>query len=909
MKKEIKRIWGIFLILTLLLTTIGPVQVSSAELWASGKCGDDITWSIYSDGVFKLEGTGEMYDYAYDRVPWRFNYTNQIQKVEVSEGITYIGTNAFYLCHCIEKISLPSTLKKIGDKAFFMAEVFTEIDIPESVEEIGEYAFYDSSLEKIVLAENITIFGDWPVSPDCLDVTVETSKDISVYENYFVKDGESDSNRIKLHKIKTSQPVLVTNESGRDIYVDGVLVPTGTSVTSTAEEVTTEESTDDTTEEVTTQYGEGTLWDFDEETGTLTVYGDSVGHVGYFPEDRLLYKVRHIILAPGVESIDDTALYPNVEDVYISASVVNVYSMHFVSNSRNLKEINVSEDNFYYTSIDGNLYRNKNYSNLILDRYAPGKTEETFTLPAKAKGIDEDAFDDAIYLKEVTLHKGFSSITLPLSSYITRVDILNPDCTIIEDRDKSNLVVSSYKNSLVEEYCNEYGITFEEMTVPQPVKEITVSSGPDKSVFKKGTKAILGEVRIKVTFEDDTTQYMSSGYTITGIDTSTTGTKNVTVTFADKTCDFNVEVVDIEENEYIYVNTPKILPLNTVVDTKEIFFTAPVNGIYTVYSTGEYDTYAAIYTMNYGLLSYNDDSGDGNNFSINRQLIAGRTYIIEVTFYRTTTYTSDFALPEINVTLKELTGDCTHDYILEKVISSTCTSQGYSKYVCSVCGDIKKDNYVDKEEHDYRIIKVVEPTCEKEGYLIYRCNVCGYRTGMADKENPALGHTYMDIVIKPTITEYGYTLHECEICEYTYKSDWTNPLGFDVNYKDQETTEEVSTQEVTTEVETTVNINEKQTTQQTIEENTTSNKKIKINKPKVKAKRVKSKIKLTLSCTTKAVKYQIFVKKKGKYKLIKTTDRNIYKFRNKKKCYIKVRCYKTINNKKIYSKYRKLKVK
>lgn len=897
MKKEIKRLWGIFLILTLLLTTIGPVRVSSAEIWASGKCGDNITWSIYSDGVFKLEGTGEMYDYAYDRVPWR-SYNNQIQKVEVSEGITYIGTCAFHWCHCIEEISLPSTLKKIGDEAFFMAEIFTEIDIPESVEEIGAYAFYDSSLEKFTLSENIKTFGTWPVSSDCQEVIVETSKNITIYEMGFAKEGEEISKQIAVNKVRTSVPVTVTNESGRDIYVDGLLVPTGTSVLSTVVEVTTETNPDETTtEEVTTQYGEKTGWEFDKETGTLTVYGSSTGSVDYLPEGDLTNKVRHIILAQGVSSVYDTALYPNVEDVYISASVVNVYDMDFVANSRNLKEINVSEDNHYYTSIDGNLYSGKNNISLTLDRYAPGKTDETFVLPTKAKSIDEDAFDYARYLKEVTLHKGVFAVSLPLSSYITRVNIMNPDCTIIEDSNKSNLVVSAFKNSTVEKYCSEYEITFEEMPIPKAVKYIAVSSGPDKSLFKKDTKAILGKVRIKVTYEDDTTQYMSSGYSITGVDTSTAGTKTVTVTFGDKTCNFDVEVVEIEEDEYININEPKLLPLNTVVDTKEIFFIALVDGLYTIYSTGEYDTYATIYTMNYGRLSYNDDSGDGGNFLINRQLTAGRTYIIEVTFFRTTTYSSDFALPEINVTLKELTGNCSHNYELEKVVAPTCTSQGYSKNVCSICGDIQKDNYVDKEEHYYEVMKVVEPTCEKEGYIIHRCNDCGYRTGMADKDNLALGHVYTDIVIKPTNTEYGYTLHECEICENTYKSDWTDPLSFDVNPKDEETTTKIIIEEQTIEELTT----EEQTTTTSVNH--------KISKPKVKAKRIKSKIKLTLSCKTKKVKYQIYIKKNGKYKLVKTTAKKVYKFKNKKKCYIKVRCVKTINKVKIYSKFRKIKVK
>lgn len=1010
MKKELKKLWAITISLALLLTTIGPMEIKATEIWASGTCGDNITWTIDSDGLLKIEGSGEMYDYKFCKAPWYNNYANQIQKVEISEGITKIGNYAFYYCNCMQEVNFPNTLKKIGEWSFANTEHLYDIELPDSVEEIGNYAFYLTKLREItlpekidyipkgcfwacmklkkvtvtaenleyidekafdgaselvsvdvkgeikeirknafsdcerlqlqnniikideeafegafgqidnidwsfldhtesigtnafnseyvtkaILPENVVEFGDWPFGEECLEVTVESSKNITVYEDYFVKEGETETSKIYVHKVKTSQPVVVTNESSRAIYVDGVLVESGMSVTSTAIEEPTTSAPEETTEEETTEAdSDATKWEYDEDTATLTIYGSAIWN---FPEEEIVNKVRHLVFAEGVTSIYAKALYTNVEDVYISSTVVNVYNMSFLSNSRKLKEINVSEENHYYKSIDGNLYSGKNNLRLELDRYAPGKTEEEFVLPTGVYSIEEDAFDWARSLKKVTLTKNVSSVTLPINSYINRVDIMNPDCDIIKSGSKSNLVVSAYKYSQVEEDCISEGIKFEVLEVGQHVTDISVISGPAKKVFKKGTKAILGDIKIRATYEDGTMQSMYTGYAITSVDTSTSGTKTVTITFGDNETTFNVKVEDITEEEYVQINEPKVVPLSTADKVKEIFFVAPVDGIYTIYTTGKYDTYGNLYSMNYSLMAYNDDGGEDNNFSMNKQLTAGQTYIIKVTFYSTTTYTSDYALPELNVTLKRLTGTCEHVYEQSKVVAPTCTSQGYTEYKCKICNDIKKDGYVEKSEHDFEVIKTIEPTCIKDGYLLYRCKNCGFRTGVADKDNPALGHQYIDNVINPTNTEYGYTIHECEICENTYKSDWTDPLGFDVKPNENETTES----------QTVEDISEKQTMEEQTTTATVS--KLKVSKPKVKAKRVKAKIRLTLSSKTKSVKYQIYIKKNGKYKLLKTTTKKTYSFKHKKKCYIKVRCVASNGKLKVYSKFKKLKVK
>ena len=65
-------------------------------------------------------------------------------------------------------------------------------------------------------------------------------------------------------------------------------------------------------------------------------------------------------------------------------------------------------------------------------------------------------------------------------------------------------------------------------------------------------------------------------------------------------------------------------------------FTPLTSGTYMIYSYGYYDTVGALYDGDYGLLTYDDDSGDGRNFIMFQTLYEGEIYYISVEMYETT---------------------------------------------------------------------------------------------------------------------------------------------------------------------------------------------------------------------------------------------------------------------------------
>ena len=116
-----------------------------------------------------------------------------------------------------------------------------------------------------------------------------------------------------------------------------------------------------------------------------------------------------------------------------------------------------------------------------------------------------------------------------------------------------------------------------------------------------------------------------------------------------------------------------------------------------------------------------------------------------------------------------------HDY-KSVVTKPTCTTEGYTTHICSVCDDTYTDSAVGALGHSYDTV-VTEPTCTTDGYTTHTCSVC--EDTYTDSVVEALGHSYASTVTKPTCTTDGYTTHTCSVCEDTYTDSVVEALGHD----------------------------------------------------------------------------------------------------------------------------------
>ena len=92
---------------------------------ASGKCGNNLTWTLDDDGNLTITGTGEMYDYDEDS-PW-WDCRNSVKTVTISEGITKIGEDAFHDCGSLSSVEISNTVTSIQRRAFFNCKGLTSI--------------------------------------------------------------------------------------------------------------------------------------------------------------------------------------------------------------------------------------------------------------------------------------------------------------------------------------------------------------------------------------------------------------------------------------------------------------------------------------------------------------------------------------------------------------------------------------------------------------------------------------------------------------------------------------------------------------------------------------------------------------------------------------------------------------
>jgi tyrosine-protein phosphatase YwqE len=126
---------------------------------ASGSCGADATWELYSDGALSIRGTGSLTNPAYaGAVAWSA-YRESIRTVEVASGITNLPDFAFYGCSALETVSFAegSQLTTIGGSAFNGCTSLKELTLPQGVKTIYGNAFRScSSLTSVYLPDTVS---------------------------------------------------------------------------------------------------------------------------------------------------------------------------------------------------------------------------------------------------------------------------------------------------------------------------------------------------------------------------------------------------------------------------------------------------------------------------------------------------------------------------------------------------------------------------------------------------------------------------------------------------------------------------------------------------------------------------------------------------------------------------------
>lgn len=154
-------------------TTVDAESLEQLQSIAYGSCGENLTWVLDCKYNLIISGSGAMTNFrrnsTYDEetdeilvdtdIPWYAN-REKIESVSLPEGLTSIGSYAFFGCSSLTSVHIPEKVTSIGARAFSRCTGITRINIPEGVESIEDSVFLAcSSLINVRIPEGVTSIG------------------------------------------------------------------------------------------------------------------------------------------------------------------------------------------------------------------------------------------------------------------------------------------------------------------------------------------------------------------------------------------------------------------------------------------------------------------------------------------------------------------------------------------------------------------------------------------------------------------------------------------------------------------------------------------------------------------------------------------------------------------------------
>ncbi|MBO5129001.1 MAG: leucine-rich repeat protein [Oscillospiraceae bacterium] len=180
MKRFVSMLLALVMVCCLLPTVAFAAEVASGtcgfceECYGAGECGDcsdNLTWTLDGNGVLTISGTGKM-PYCGEEgetAPW-YAYKDSIKSVVIEEGVTSVGTMAFYCYSGLTSVTLPSTLQRIDTNAFTACDI-VRLEIPAGVVYLGAGSFADCEALEHVTLPCCTEYISMSAFSDCVNLS------------------------------------------------------------------------------------------------------------------------------------------------------------------------------------------------------------------------------------------------------------------------------------------------------------------------------------------------------------------------------------------------------------------------------------------------------------------------------------------------------------------------------------------------------------------------------------------------------------------------------------------------------------------------------------------------------------------------------------------------------------------
>ncbi len=133
---------------------ISPDDPEANVIVASETLEGGLAWNLTKAGKMTISGKGAMPDFSSTGdQPWN-SYSSQIRNVVIGDGVTGIGSCAFWKCEVLS-VEIPTSVTSIGNSAFRESSVLS-VNIPANVKMIGDSAFRGcKSLSSVTFSEGL----------------------------------------------------------------------------------------------------------------------------------------------------------------------------------------------------------------------------------------------------------------------------------------------------------------------------------------------------------------------------------------------------------------------------------------------------------------------------------------------------------------------------------------------------------------------------------------------------------------------------------------------------------------------------------------------------------------------------------------------------------------------------------
>ena len=431
-----KRIFCLIIVLCLALCNCA----FAAEIERSGTCGENLTWTLDSDGILTISGTGDMTNFAsISYTPWQ-PYNEKVKKIVIEDGVTSIGKDAFSGMDNLEtvvmadsvtvinmgaftgnrnikNINLSKNLTTIGETAFYCCYGIEEFDFHEKVEIICDYTFFEpKGLTRFVVDEKNPYF-----SSD--ERGVLFNKDKTVLIQYPLGNKETAyqipktvqkfaihafHEAVNLTDVTFEEGSVITeisNNAFQNCYnLKSIVIPDSVTVIDGSAFNGCDALESIKLPANLQKIGYSAFRDCGFENIDIPQTVTAIGDYAFYNS-----KISSVEISDSVTYIGNMAFSAceNLKNVKIGASVEKIGDQAFEFTPK-LAQISVSPENAEYSSDEHGVLFDKNKTVLI--HYPKASTAVSYIIPETVTEIAYGAFADAENLESVTLPENLVTI-------------------------------------------------------------------------------------------------------------------------------------------------------------------------------------------------------------------------------------------------------------------------------------------------------------------------------------------------------------------------------------------------------------------------------------------------------------------------------------------------------------------